>query len=205
MQRLIRKGWAMAGLATMACGAQATIVSCSDAKAGFVKKPVNMKYKANSYGDQNLRLWDEQTNFLLPKALVVDTKDAGDYRAFSDLGNYRIPVGTLIDSAYIVFDPYNSRTKDVTVTFSGKILGVIVYSDRKGNDRLQKSDYLALPDVPTNNFPVNGHLEFRGLELPGTRKGKAIDWISIDGKVLTIHLQASSPGDQIRVITQGSG
>ncbi len=186
-------------------GVHADILSFNPALAHLVVKPENQRYTPNAYNKPLTNIWNERLGVTLPVNLPVDFTNEGTYNTVVQLGNASIPAGTRIDSHYLYFDPANSSGEDLTVTFTGRILGVIIESDRMGIDKLLQSDALARPDVPRKNFP-RGHFRNRGLEMPlapnVTLAGRVgHDWVHMEGNTITIHVHASNPGDQIRVIT----
>ncbi len=127
----------------------------------------------NQQNNTALFAWDEKQNVLLPAPLVTD------------LGG-TIAAGTRVASHGVVFDPVASRTVIGSVTFDRPILGVIWQTSKlAGTDGL-----LGLPTI-TYNSPSPRGLEAR--DIPGT---------SFVGNTLFINdWMASSPGDNIRVIT----
>jgi hypothetical protein len=117
--------------------------------------------------------WNEQQGVLLGANLVTD------------LGG-PILAGTLVDSHGIVFDPANSASTDMTVTFSGRILGVQILTAS-----LVATDALFGSPGTTYNSP-----SARGLET------NELGTVSFAGNVLTVsRWTASTPGDNIRVLT----
>jgi len=149
--------------------------------------------------------WNEAQGVRLDRDVYVDITTSGTFNENSDLAGFRaakVNSGTLVDSHLLYYDPKNSsRLQNVTFTFSGQILGVIVESDRfyKQNrgwtDYFLESDFLGNPDAiyPTDHF-VN-----RGLELGSPNDAITV---SIAGNTITIDdFRASNPGDQIRVLT----
>jgi hypothetical protein len=148
--------------------------------------------------------WNEKQNVVLDRDVYVDIINSGTYSSRGDLGGFnefKIAAGTRVSSHLLYFDPERSQTvSDVTYTFDGKILGVIVDSDRFWSRRFGFTDYFLQSDFlgnPLTVYPTN-HYRFRGLEW------ETLHQISVDvyGRTLTIDfLSAGSPGDQIRVLT----
>jgi hypothetical protein len=127
----------------------------------------------NQQDNDTLYAFNEKQNVLLGSNLALDRGGM-------------LMAGTRVASHGVVFDPRNSRSLVGSVTFDRPILGIIW-----STNRLQATDALfGLPGI-TYNSP-----EARGLESrdrPGT---------TFAGNVLTIKdWQASSPGDNIRVLT----
>ncbi|WP_207790719.1 PEPxxWA-CTERM sorting domain-containing protein [Thermaurantiacus tibetensis] len=127
----------------------------------------------NQQVNNRLFAWNEKQNVLLTAPLVTD------------LGG-TILAGTRVASHGVVFDPVATRTVKGFVTFDRPILGVIWQTSRL----VATDGLLGLPTI-TYNSPSARGLEAR--DIPGT---------SFAGNTLLINdWQASSPGDNIRVIT----
>ena len=102
-----------------------------------------------------------------------------------DVGSGPIPVGTIVASHYIFFDPTDGHIRG-TVNFDSKVLGIITST---GN--LAASDYLANTGVNYLNPAA------RGLE--------AGDSVTISGpNQILFDTFASTPGDYVRVLTEFS-
>jgi len=188
----------------MVAASHAGVLSYDTNKAVLVNSPSGMKYKASPYQstDGKVRVWDEKQGVTLGAALKVDASPAGTYDSFADLHTSTLAAGTKVDSHYISFDPKYVGSVSTTIGFSGKILGVIVTSDRFFDDRLLASDSLALSSVPASNLP-GSHFGFRGLEMRLIDLGPKLDWFTINANnSLTVNLAAAYPGDSIRVVTQ---
>ena len=149
--------------------------------------------------------WAEQQNVTLVRDVYVDIAGNGTYNSNSDLGGFhqlKIAQGTVVSSHYLYFDPvYRNRVTNVTFTFDGPIIGVIVNSDRFHNAAHGKTDYYLDSDFlgnPLTHYPHH-HFDDRGLEW------RAGDTVVVSGNSITLSLWASSPGDQIRVITAPGG
>ncbi len=128
---------------------------------------------SDNFESLNLFGFNELQDVLLTSNLVVD------------VGSSPIPAGTVISSHYVFFDPATNENIAGVVGFVTNVLGVIA-----SNTNLANSDFLAAPGV-SYAAPAA-----RGLE-PG-------DSVSISGaKQIMVQLSAGSPGDYIRVITQG--
>ncbi len=173
-----------------ALSAQGAIVSFG-ASGLLETNPANMKYGPNPYGNNFLHLWNERQGYVLTSGLVVDAVADGVYTNTAQLGTFTLAAGTRLDSHYIAYDPV-SNSQTGSITFSGRIIGIIVTSE-VGGDRLFTSDYLRLASVPNANVP-GAHYGLRGLELNP-------DAFTINGNTLTVRLSASTPGDGIRVLT----
>lgn len=94
-----------------------------------------------------------------------------------------VAAGTSVDSHLLWFDPKISQRVQASVTFSGRILGVIITQ----SGLLATNDLLGLAGVT--------YLMPRLVGLEGA------DLFSINGNVLMVDWRASTPGDHIRVIT----
>jgi hypothetical protein len=145
--------------------------------------------------------WNERQSVVLTQDVFVDITSDGLYNANGDLGTFnqfKLASGTAVSSHLLYFDPLGgSQVESVTFTFDNTILGVIVESDRF--QRSQGVDYFRSSDFLGNPFTVypGSHFNNRGLEL-----GADSISVSMVGRTVTIeHYSASSPGDQIRVIT----
>jgi hypothetical protein len=152
--------------------------------------------------------WDEAQGVVLKNDVYVDINSSGTYNSNSDLAGFRaakIAAGTSVDSHLLYFDPKNTASvQNVTFTFSGTILGVIVESDRFYNsahgftDYFLSSDFLRNSATPAANYPTS-HFNNRGLEMGAPHDSLSV---SVSGHTVTIdEFQASSPGDQVRVLT----
>lgn len=190
----------------------ASIVSISDPSKGNIIDASAGGTKANHFQDTGahpkVHAWNEAQGFKLTSDLFVDINTSGTFSRNSDLAGFKaakIDAQTVVDSQYLYFDPkVSGHVSDLTITFSGKILGVIVESDRFWDNRNDHNytDYFRLSDIlatsPTANN-ATAHFNNRGLEL-----GLLTDSISvsISGNSLTINdFRAGNPGDQIRIIT----
>ncbi|MDY6857857.1 MAG: VPLPA-CTERM sorting domain-containing protein, partial [Pseudomonadota bacterium] len=112
---------------------------------------------------------NELQNYILGSDLVVDSGV--------------IAAGTKVSSHYVGFDPLFWSRQGGSVSFSGKILGVI-----STTDTLLTSDFLGAPAVSYTAVWE------RGLE-PNWDK------YSIGDKTVSVSWWASTPGDYMRVIT----
>ncbi len=171
---------------TISLPATATIISgdvtggtAQTAGGTFVKLSVPL---ANPFGppdsvgndnfqSPNLFGFDEDQNIVIGSPLDVD------------VGTSPIPMGTIVASHYIFFDPGPVLRVVGTVNFDSDVLGVLT-----STGRLAATDFLANTGV---NYlsPAN-----RGLE--------AGDSVTISGpSQILFDTTASSPGDYVRVLT----
>jgi len=136
----------------------------------------------------------DATTIAPPAAVGADNFDTDELFAFAERQNVTlssdltvdggvIAAGTVVSSFYVVYDPDETGAFVGTVEFADQIIGVI--TDTAGQNA---SDFLGAPGT---NY-LNPSL--RGLEDPP-------DTASFSGSVLSVNLQASTPGDAIRVIT----
>lgn len=133
----------------------------------------------------------------MTKDLVVDGNSAGTYNGDVAPNNAIIAEGTMVDSHHFFFDPKESMSAIATFTFDQKIIGIIYHNgNRDDSSNLFRSDWLIPGDVPASAIPTS-YFGARGLE--GGSHNRAI-WL--DDYTLKFDLRASSPGDQVRVITQ---
>ena len=132
----------------------------------------------DTYQDNNLYVFDEDQNIVLPEALKVDI----------GLQGLLIPEGTVVASHYVFFDPEFGAFQSAFIEFDATILGIAT-----STRTLQASDFLANTEVTYLN-PV-----LRGLEQ------EDVVWIDeLNTFRLWINWAASSPGDYIRVFTASS-
>jgi hypothetical protein len=174
-------------IACLATPAGATIISGSveippsDPTATFIKLsvPLNNPFgPPNSVGNDtfqspNLYGFDESQNTtVLASPLVLDE--------FSGLAT--LPVGTVVASHYVFFDPTNGHVRG-RVNFDSPVLGIMTTTDH-----LAASDYLANTGVNYLN--------------PGARGLEVGDSVTISGpNQILFDTFASTPGDYVRVLT----
>ncbi len=119
----------------------------------------------NRYG------FDEDQNIVLTAPLIVDA------------GMSPLPIGTIVASHYIFFDPGPSQSIIGTVDFDSAMLAIIT-----STNNLAGSDFLANTGVNYLN--------------PGLRGLEAGDSVTISGAdQILFDVVASSPGDYVRVLT----
>lgn len=150
--------------------------------------------------------WNERQDVTLDRDIHVDIVHPGVFDHNNDLGYFnqdKIAKGTVVSSHMLYFDPRNpTRVENVVVVFDAPIIGIIVDSDRffdaghNFTDYFMDSDFLGNPD---SLYPTT-HFEDRGLELNQFDEFT----FSVSGNRLCLNWTASTPGDQIRVITAQS-
>ncbi len=142
-----------------------------------------------------VRVFQEHADYELPKSVVVNFSEPGTRS--SKIGKFspkRIPAGTKVDVYLMHFDPRGrkGRTHDASISFYGKILGVI--TDKKS---LNKSDQVF--KVPGTRYPTGQ--AYRGVEF-----GRDIVTLSPDMHTFTVD-RYNTPGwmEEVRVITEPGG
>ncbi|HRF60212.1 MAG TPA: PEP-CTERM sorting domain-containing protein [Fimbriimonadaceae bacterium] len=162
--------------------------------------PGDMKYFADAYGVNTINYWTERENHSLANDLVVSILPPNSFPTnstshFNNNDNV-VAAGTAIDSYYFYFDPVDGSAVG-RFRFDRKILGVITNERTDAsNDHFILSDYLINPLVPNAN-KAPGHFNARGLEIGSN---EFIRWHN--DREITLNLNAASPGDQIRVVTE---
>jgi hypothetical protein len=147
--------------------------------------------------------WNERQDVTLDRDVFVDLIHPGVYDHNSDLGyfnQYRIAAGTVVSSHLLYFDPRDQyRVENVSFVFDEPIVGIIVASDRFYVANRNFTDYFLDSDFlgnPLTVYPTT-HYDDRGLELNQFDEFT----FSVSGDRLYLNWGASTPGDQIRVIT----
>jgi hypothetical protein len=150
--------------------------------------------------------WNEQQDVTLDRDIHVDIVHPGVFDHNNDLGYFRqhkIAKGTVVSSHLLYYDPMNvHRVENVVFVFDAPIVGIIVDSDRffdaahNFTDYFLETDFLGNPD---SLYPTT-HYNDRGLELNQFDEFT----FSVSGNRLCLNWGASTPGDQIRVITAQS-
>ena len=150
--------------------------------------------------------WNEQQDVTLDRDIHVDIIHPGVFDHNNDLGyfnQHKIAKGTVVSSHLLYYDPkYQHRVENVIFVFDAPIVGIIVASDRffdpahNFTDYFLESDFLGNPD---SLYPTT-HFDDRGLELNQFDEFT----FSASGNRLCLNWGASTPGDQIRVITAHS-
>lgn len=137
----------------------------------------------DNFQNSNLYGFDEGQNILLPFNLNVDDMADG---AGGGSGPGIIPMGTVVSSHYIFFDPASLVVQGGYVTFDSDILGVI-----RSTRNLAYSDFLGSPGVNYMD-PM-----LRGIE--------GDDFVAITGpRKISMVWYALTPGDYMRVLTNYS-
>jgi len=146
----------------------------------------------NAYeSDDYIYVFDEKQNLTLTSDLAVDIALSGLYDEASDLvgAGGIIGAGTAVNSYIVHVDPIGTTNLveyDGSVTFSNKILGVIVETSS-----LNSTD--SVLGVSTTSYYTG---QLRGLEW--TNQDEVQLSISMDG--MTMHLETQNILDNIRVV-----
>lgn len=193
--------FAAAGIAMVATSAQAGISNVSG-PGNLITNTADMKYKADAYQDLTAKVnyWTERENYTLTQDLVVSILAPGSFpttfTTHAGNENNKIANGTQIASYYMYFDPKNALGVNAKFKFDNNILGIVTNERTSAaNDHFMLSDYLIDPGVAAGNKSA-AHFTARGLEIG------ANEFIKFhSAKEIEIDWNASSPGDQIRVIT----
>lgn len=140
--------------------------------------------------DQDIRVFDESQNFTLGDDLYVNHLVTGGGTFYSEafLSDGYIPQGTGVNSHLVHFDPTEGKRLSGSITFSERIIGVIISN---GDNELENSDFLGASNFSDENS--------RGLGLGWWWHDNFT--ISDDLKELTVSLYASTVMDEVRVIT----
>lgn len=158
--------------------------------------------------DKLVHGWNEKQNFTLDRDVFVDIVNPGVFDHNNDLGyfnQHKIARGRVVSSHLLFYDPkYQGRVENVVFVFDEPIVGIIVTSDRFFTATHNFTDYFLDSDFlgnPNTLYPTT-HYNDRGLELNQFDEFT----FSVSGNRLCLNWGASTPGDQIRVITaQPSG
>lgn len=186
-------------LAMTAATAGAGIVGSSGAVTVLGAAPFDVR-PGGIESDTQIFAFSEQQSVSLRSNLNVDIDVPGTYASAASLPGGVISAGTWIDSHFIHMDPVTGGAPPLsgTVTFAGRILGVIVLGQTLGAT-LDDSDDLGggtwYPRV----------LSRRGLDWdPPPAPQEVITWNPADPYTIGVTLFASNVVDQVRVITEGS-
>lgn len=181
--------------ALLAAATQAGVISTSANVDYGIADP---NYTASPYSRATLQGWAEQVSYVLTSDITLDSDLADPTKTYGNGGGGTIAIvgaggptitkGTAIDSYYFYYDPRNTASILATITFSTKVLGVVVVTSEFVN-----TDFLRVGSAP---YPGDPAFSARGYEL-----NQDTLRLSADGRTLTIDNSASNPGDQIRVIT----
>lgn len=153
----------------------------------------------NDVGSNNIRIrgWDEKQNYTLTQNLVVDILNPGTYTSSNyTVNSFSLLAGTVVSSHLLFFDPQATHTRTARFEFDSDIIGLIVESgNSNATDKFFQSDYLG----NVNTVYPASHYAARGIEF-----GPESITLEVGLRHLAVTLEASNPGDQIRVITAAS-
>lgn len=174
---------------------QASIISSTNMMSSSVN------YNGSAFNDAataKVRYWDEQQNFVLTSALALDSSLPDPTKTYANGASKTVDInagagpvlskGTHVNSYYFYFEPAGTQNIVATVTFSANVLGVFVHTSS-----LAGSDFLRA----AGPYPKTPAFNNRGMELGKNENLK----LSANRRTLTLTLNASNPGDQIRVLT----
>ena len=142
--------------------------------------------------NDNIYLFNENQNLTLIADLSVDIAVPGTYDQESDLTGAAGTIGTgTIVNSYIVHvdpigDPSGLIAYEGSITFSNKILGLIVKTSSLNNTD-------SILGMPTTTYDAGIN---RGLEF--TNQDEVELWVSEDG--LTMNLKTKEAIDEIRIV-----
>ena len=142
------------------------------------------KYESNDY----IFVFNEQQNLTLTGNLSVDIAKHGTYDQQSDLTGAGgiIGSGTAVNSYIVHVDPSQLVSYEGSITFSNKILGVIVTTST-----LNSTD--SVLGISTTSYETG---TYRGLEFTNQDEVK----IELSMDHMTMTLKASNVLDHIRVV-----
>jgi len=142
--------------------------------------------------DTEILAFDEKQNFVLTKAITVDISSAGTYADVGSLTPGVIPLGTVVNSHFVHFDPLGDDANIVALTGSlvvdGEILGIIVLD-------AQLDSSVSELGIPGTTYEVgNGGLEFF----------EEFVTVKPDLRTVEVKFSANFSVDQIRIISKPS-
>jgi len=183
----------LAAVAVFGLSVPASAIITGFSGDAFPTQEAKPSYLPNAFQDPNsppprVHWWNEGTEVLGAGLTdVLDIVAPGVYGGpfTSALGD--LAAGTPVESHYLYFDPLNSRSAVATFTFDHDILGIVVLTSH-----LAATDGLRIA-AP---YPGNPSFNARGIEF-----GPEQITLGVNLRSVTVNLTASSPGDQIRVIT----
>jgi hypothetical protein len=147
----------------------------------------------STVGNNNININDTLYAFNEQQSVLFGNAPSFDYVVSG------VTATDLVSSHYVYFDPLNSQQLKGSVTFSGAILGVY-WMTGKADTTNKKNVFVSGTGLKgsQDNFGLSGvnyaYASATGLESRDRN-------FTVSGNTLTLDLQASSPGDHIRVIT----
>lgn len=174
--QLVRSIGFVAALA-IAAGAHADITSISNGGIYHVSPPANIGLP-NTNQTTVVQGFDEVQGLTLAGALEVYS-----YAASS---NVILPVGTVISSHMVLFDPVQTASGQADVTFDQPILGII---------------YLDLDLFNTHSLLGRAGVSYPGTNVTAYGFESTESALLVNANTLRFSATASNPGDRFRVIT----
>ncbi|NNL99731.1 MAG: hypothetical protein HKO62_03200 [Gammaproteobacteria bacterium] len=147
----------------------------SDGGTLLVNDPAVPSFTNNVFDDDNLRVFDEQQQLVLPGNIILDVARPGATTLV-------IGAGSTVSSHLVVFDPAVSKDAIGFIEFDEPVLGIF-----RSSAGLNGGD--AVLGILGVTYGVNGP----GLDGP--------DDVMISGNRVDIDFTTVSPGDYLRVVT----
>ena len=174
--QLVRSIGFVAALA-IAAGAHADITSISNGGIYHVSPPANIGLP-NTNQTTVVQGFDEVQGLTLLASLEVYSYGAA--------ANVTLPVGTVISSHMVLFDPVQTASGNADVAFDQPILGII---------------YLDLPLFNTHTLLGRAGVSYPGSNVTAYGFENTESATLLDAYTLRFTATASNPGDRFRVIT----
>lgn len=200
VERPFRRDFALACLAGAACSAPAFgSITATTGAAVQIPTPADARLDVVTSLTE-VRVWDEQQNFLLTNDLRVDAIAAGIYDSPEDLPAVQpiIPAGTVVSSHFIHLDTpgfQNVPSLSGSITFDQDVIGLILVGDGDDSPKtLDLSDYLGAPTLYDDNTAG------RSVDIDVIGSADIVT-LSADLRTVTFTMGASQPGDRFRVVT----
>ncbi len=192
MRRLV--AGAVAVMAVLAGGAQLVRADIDTTLQSMVAVPAPPAVLLGAQETAtDILVFEESQGAALTTPITVDAAVPGEYRSNAELAPVTLPIGTVVCSHLIHFDPLASDSKATKgkVTFDWDVVGVIVL-----DATLDASD--AELGAAGTTYPASGSLKDRGLELGNPR-----DRVTLDPamRMVAVSVEASTVLDQVRVLT----
>lgn len=189
----------LAALALLVAIVPAALAAGAPTGSGFVwltSPPANIAVNTPaSEDDQNMRVFAERTNFVLPSAVDVNFTAPGTYDEASDLPTAfpifpKIPAGTIVNSYYIHVDQTDAKGDvpfTATITFPDPIIGVILTDGRLDASR-------TVLGVPGTTYPTLAAGGAFGYELKGPcpASGQDCATLSADRRTLALYTRSTT-------------
>ena len=145
-----------------------------------------------------IHLFVEQTDVSLAANVDVDMITPSTYDPPNGRTPGTIPMGTIVSSYYIHFDPVSGSDASGSVTFGEPVLGVIAKGD--------VSYFGNINTLGPSNFLGAGGTSYPDLEnFLGIEDDPSPDMVTMYQATVAVRFRAGSPGDRVRVITAATG